>query len=253
MSLAINVENLGYSYNLQKKSKHGSANPNNLVLSIKSWQVGAGEKIFLYGDSGSGKTTLLNLLCGILVPSTGKVSLFDQDLSELSNNKRDKYRAKNIGVVFQKFNLIPYLSVMKNVQLAAHFAKQKSDNINRRVSVLLNALKLPADIINKQVNQLSVGQQQRIAIVRALINQPKLLLVDEPTSALDASARDAFMRVLMDTCEQLNTSLIFVSHDASLGSYFDSKVNLTSLNLAAKNHSAEPLDLPNQDVAEVKP
>lgn len=233
--LAVELQGVEYSYS-QGKAKDKSTN---LVLAINEWQIKQAERVFLYGDSGSGKTTLLNLLCGILLPTSGSIHLFGEDITGLSNAKRDTFRAQNIGVVFQKFNLIPYLTVFKNIQLAAYFANQgKSDNADlaERANALLKSLALPQDVLHKQVRQLSVGQQQRVAIARALINQPKLLLVDEPTSALDASARDAFMHVLMQMCDEANTTLIFVSHDAALGEYFERKVDLMALNKASLEH-----------------
>lgn len=218
---AINLENMHYHYRKSPASTAG--------LSITQWQVDTGERVFLHGISGSGKTTLLNLLCGILIPTSGSISLFDNNISTLSNGKRDIFRAKNIGVVSQQFNLIPYLSVLKNIQLAAYFAKKSRNDINNDVHTLLRALQLPSNIIHKQVNQLSVGQQQRVAIARAFINQPRLLLVDEPTSALDKSAKHAFMDLLMQVCDDTKTTLIFVSHDDTLSHYFDSTLAISSL------------------------
>jgi putative ABC transport system ATP-binding protein len=223
-SFALEIENLRYAYSKDTAS----------VLSIPEWQLKLGERVFLYGDSGTGKTTFLNILCGIMVPNSGRITLFNEELDNMSDRKRDRFRAKNIGVVFQKFNLIPYLTVTKNIELAAFFANYsmfKSDNtgIKIRTQTLIENLNLPKDILNTQVRYLSTGQQQRVAIARALINQPKLLLVDEPTSALDASARDAFMQVLMHVCDAANTTLIFVSHDLALGNYFERKVDLSSL------------------------
>jgi putative ABC transport system ATP-binding protein len=222
---AINIENVCYAY---PKSK-------DVVLSIPQWQLELGERVFLYGDSGSGKSTFLNLLCGILLPNSGSIKLFDQEISNMPDRKRDAFRAKNVGVVFQKFNLIPYLTVAKNIELAAFFAKNALDkkgstSLITRAQTLIENLNLPRDILSKQVKNLSAGQQQRVAIARALINQPKLLLVDEPTSALDASAKDAFMQLLMHMCDVANTPLIFVSHDIAIGNYFERQGDLSSLN-----------------------
>lgn len=222
MTAAIALNRLSYGYQTDKS-----------ILSIPRWSLHQGERVFLYGASGSGKTTLLNLLCGILMPTAGSIELFGHNIAALAARQRDTFRAQHIGVVFQQFNLISYLTVFKNIQLAAYFATSsghQAPGVLSRAEALINTLGLPVEILHQQVNQLSVGQQQRVAIARALINQPKLLLVDEPTSALDASARDAFMHLLMQICEENQTSLIFVSHDAGLGEYFERKVDLTELN-----------------------
>lgn len=219
--MAITIENLKFAYN--KK---------NLQLSIPNWQVKTGERIFLYGDSGSGKSTLLNLLSGTLTPEQGQIKILTQPFSNLSERKRDKFRANHIGVVFQQFNLIPYLSVQKNIELAVHFSSRRIADRQAFIDQILARLKLPLSL-NKQVaSSLSIGQQQRVAIARALVNKPDLLLVDEPTSALDANAKDAFMSILLEICEQLDTTLIFVSHDLSLQRYFDKSVNIHSINQA---------------------
>ncbi|MFT6206605.1 MAG: putative ABC transport system ATP-binding protein [Colwellia sp.] len=220
-TLAISLKDMNYRYK--------NAPANYAGLSIAQWNVDITERVFLHGNSGTGKTTLLNLLCGILIPTSGNVSLFDNNISRLSNSQRDLFRAKNIGVVSQKFNLIPYLSVLKNIQLAAYFVKNSRPEVNNDVKTLLNALQLPNNIIHRPVNQLSAGQQQRIAIARALINNPRLLLVDEPTSALDTSAKNAFMDLLMQMCDNTKMTLVFVSHDASLSHHFDSNLDITSL------------------------
>ncbi len=221
---SIYVKNLEYTYSKFDKSE--------LIIDIPEWQVAEGEQIFMVGDSGSGKTTLLNLLCGILTPGNGKILLLNENLNHLSQSQKDAFRANNIGVVFQRFNLIPYLSVFDNIQLAAVLAKNKSSFNRNRVKELVQLLKLPLSILEQKVSQLSVGQQQRVAIVRAFINKPQILLVDEPTSALDASARDAFMGLLMELCRQQQATLIFVSHDQTLSKHFSSIVDLTSLNRA---------------------
>jgi putative ABC transport system ATP-binding protein len=226
---AINLQNMHYRYKDTPVNYAG--------LSIAQWKVDITERIFLHGDSGSGKTTLLNLLCGILLPTSGSVSLFDNKISALSNSQRDLFRAKNIGMVSQKFNLIPYLSVLKNIQLAAYFAKNSRHDVNNDIQTLLNALQLPNNTLHKQVNQLSVGQQQRVAIARALINNPRLLLVDEPTSALDTSAKNAFMDLLMQLCDNTKITLIFVSHDTSLLHHFDSNLEISTLNKTEENMS----------------
>lgn len=221
--LAIKLSNVSYRYD-----KNGSQSD----LSVSDWQVPAGQKLFLRGESGSGKTTLLNLIAGVLVPDSGEIRLLGEPFSALSTRKRDVFRAKHIGVVYQQFNLIPFVSVLKNVQLAAHFGATPSDEVESTLAELLPKLALSTDCLAKQASHLSVGQQQRIAIARALINHPNILLVDEPTSALDATARDSFMELLIELCDKFNTTLLFVSHDTYLQQYFKDVINIAQLNSA---------------------
>lgn len=219
-TLGINMQNVQHRYDQSSTAA---------VLSIPHWQVKQGDRVFLHGDSGSGKTTLLNLLSGILTPTEGTIELLEQPFSTLSARRRDALRARHIGVVFQQFNLVPYLSVLKNIQLANYFAAKRDKHIEETANTLLAKLNLPANVMHKPANTLSVGQQQRVAIARALINQPELLLVDEPTSALDASARDAFMDILLNMCENAGASLVFVSHDMSLQRFFSTSIDMPSL------------------------
>lgn len=202
------------------------------LLAIAQWDLRVGQKVFLYGPSGSGKSTLLNLLAGTLKPQQGSIRILNQDITLLSARKRDKFRAQNIGVVFQQFNLIPYLSVAQNIAAAAWLAGNTRADLSHRIAQTVSQLQLPTTILAQQASQLSVGQQQRVAIARALINNPRLMIVDEPTSALDSDARDSFMQLLLQVCEQANSTLVFVSHDQSLSQYFDERVSLASLNQA---------------------
>ncbi|MFT5277502.1 MAG: putative ABC transport system ATP-binding protein [Glaciecola sp.] len=220
---AIFIRNLRFAYNKSMP-----------IIDIVDWQVAKSDHVFLYGPSGCGKSTLLSLLCGILSPSEGTIDILNTDITALKASKRDQFRAKNIGVVFQQFNLVPYLSVHDNIQLAMHFANNNVDKEEafKRITGLLQALQLPNETLQQKASELSVGQQQRVAIARALVNQPKLLIVDEPTSALDASAKDAFMKVLIQTANQAKAALIFVSHDKSLASHFHRVESLAQMNNA---------------------
>lgn len=203
------------------------------VLNIPFWQVQAGQQLFLQGPSGSGKSTLLNLLTGILKPDTGSIRMINQDLSTLSGHQRDRFRAQHIGVVFQQFNLIPYLSVADNIRLAAYFGATRGVLAESKIINLLAELHMPRTLLTQRADSLSVGQQQRVAIARALINSPEILVVDEPTSALDAAARDAFMTLLLQVSRSNNSTLLFVSHDINLAHHFDEVVSLTELNKVA--------------------
>ncbi|MBL4631609.1 MAG: ATP-binding cassette domain-containing protein [Paraglaciecola sp.] len=207
---------------------YASHQVNNRPLCFREWVVNVGQQVFLYGDSGSGKSTLLNLLSGILAPQQGSIKLFGTEMSELSNSGRDRFRAENIGVVFQQFNLIPYLSVEKNIELAVYLAKSSKQKLAESLQQLMSVLKLPSSILHIPVSSLSVGQQQRVAIMRAFINSPKLLLIDEPTSALDNPATHAFMSLLLEICQTHNTTMVFVSHDSGLESFFSLRTPISS-------------------------
>lgn len=198
------------------------------LIDIPELTINRGERVFLYGPSGSGKTSLLNLLAGVSQPTRGSVTLLDQNLAALSARRRDRFRAQHIGVIFQQFNLIPYLSVRDNVCLAAHFAKQ-SVGADERADSLLSALGLPPRIGARPAGELSVGQQQRVAVARALITRPEILLADEPSSSLDTDNRDGFLTLLLEQVEQSDCTLVFVSHDRSLAPHFNRQLSMYDL------------------------
>lgn len=206
-----------------------------LVLDIPKWQVSRGQHTFISGVSGSGKSTLLNLLSGINTPDSGEVLVLGQTLTNLSARELDRFRAQKVGVIFQQLNLIPYLSVLDNILLAAYFANkiQKSKlktDLQNKIEQLIEKLNLPISILSKQASELSVGQQQRVAIVRAMINEPEILIADEPTSALDQQSKSAFLKLLFELVNTTNCTLLFVSHDQSLVEQFDSVVEMSKLN-----------------------
>lgn len=217
---AIKLHNLNYTF-------QGSSLP---VLSIPAWQVARNERVFLQGESGSGKSTLLGLLAGLQLPTLGEVEILGARMSALGAGKRDRFRAKHLGVVFQQFNLIPYLSALENVLLAAQFGTSDRRGARQRAIELLGSVNLPSSLHDRKAAALSIGQQQRVAIVRALINEPSLLLVDEPTSALDHNNRDAFLALLFDMLADMDCAMVFVSHDPTIGRLFDTHVRLAELN-----------------------
>jgi len=206
------------------------------LIRVGLFELRAGERVFLAGPSGSGKSTLLGLLAGTLQPQQGEVLIAGQAVSRLSSRQRDQARADHIGVIFQQFNLLPFLSVLDNVTLACRFSKRRSaraasrdGDIESSARRLLGELGLPTETWARPASSLSVGQQQRVAAARALIGAPELILADEPTSALDADARGDFLRLLLDECVAANTALLFVSHDRSLMDRFDRAVDLRAL------------------------
>lgn len=220
------------------------------LIDIPSFSLGKGERVFLQGASGSGKSTLLNLITGLLTPEVGHMYVNDVDVTRLSMLQRDRFRADNIGFVFQSFNLLPYLSLLDNVVLPCRFStlrKQKAVErdgcVKRSAQRLLSELGLASQLkTNKPVIQLSVGQQQRVAVARALIGSPELLIADEPTSALDVDSRQQFLDLLLREVKTQNITLLLVSHDPVLGERFDRSVSFSHINKVAiaqgVNHAA---------------
>lgn len=204
------------------------------TVDIDELRLNAGEHLFVRGASGSGKTTLLNLLAGIHTPTQGQIRLLGTDLATLSPSKRDQFRADHIGVVFQQFNLLPYLSTLENVELSCAFSDRKKQRVTASSDVtttareLLHALKLGDELHSAPVNKLSVGQQQRVAVARALIGGPEILIADEPTSALDADNRNRFLELLFQEAEAQGCTLIFVSHDPHFATSFSRSIELTA-------------------------
>ncbi|MBU1286423.1 MAG: ABC transporter ATP-binding protein [Alphaproteobacteria bacterium] len=207
------------------------------VLDVPSFRLARGERLFLRGPSGSGKSTLLGVIAGVLEADAGKVSVLGQDLAALSSSARDRMRADHLGVIFQMFNLVPYLSVVGNVTLPLKFSaarrKAVGGNADAEARRLLGRLGLTDDaMLDRRVSDLSVGQQQRVAAARALIGAPEIVIADEPTSALDTDARDRFIALLSEEAARTGAALLFVSHDASLARLFDRAVDLAEINRA---------------------
>jgi putative ABC transport system ATP-binding protein len=208
------------------------------VLDIVELSIQKGERVFVEGPSGSGKTTLLNLLAGVVTATEGSVSVLGADLGALGGPERDSFRADHVGFVFQMFNLIPYLSLAENVMLPLRFSEQRRRRVRGTIGGglaeakrLLGQLDLDADALAKRpVTRLSVGQQQRVAVARALIGQPELVICDEPTSALDADARQSFLDLLSKEVETAGSTLVYVSHDRSLKGFFGRTVRLAEVN-----------------------
>jgi putative ABC transport system ATP-binding protein len=208
------------------------------ALAIDGFALDAGRRLFLHGASGCGKSTLLGLLAGVLVAREGVVSLAGQDWARLPASARDARRAEHVGVIFQQFNLLPYLSVQDNVllpcRLSARRAKRCAGSPSAAARALLEQMALPDALWRRPARTLSVGQQQRVAAARALIGAPELVLADEPTSALDEALSDDFMALLLDRCRAAGATLVFVSHDARLAAAFDQRLDLAAMNRAAR-------------------
>ena len=206
------------------------------LLQVEQFAVQAGERVFLRGPSGSGKSTLLNLIAGIHTPRSGRVVLAGTDITTRSGAWRDRFRADHIGLIFQQFNLLPYLSVLDNVLLPCRFSSvRKQRALARYGNPEAAALGLLAELgmnglLQQPVTELSIGQQQRVAAARALIGSPEILIADEPTSSLDSDNRSAFIELLINECSQTDCALLFVSHDNQLAEHFSRTVLLTDIN-----------------------
>lgn len=196
---------------------------------IDHFSLARGERMLLLGPSGGGKSTFLSLLCGINVAQSGEVRVLGQDLRALSASARDRFRSEHIGVVFQMFNLLPYGSVLDNVVLPLSFAtrrrarakEQGGGDERKEAARLLSALALEESGYLGPASALSVGQQQRVAVARALIGAPELIVADEPTSALDRDRQRLFLDLLVEQTRAAGSSLIMVSHDEALAPVFD--------------------------------
>ena len=222
------------------------------VLDIERFEVAAGERVFIEGPSGSGKSTLFSLLGGVSCPREGTVRVLGAGVSEMAARRRDRFRADHIGFVFQMFNLVPYLSMVDNVTLPCRFSRRRREQARSRSGTpeaearrLLARLGLDGDeLLARAVTDLSIGQQQRVAVGRALIGAPELIIADEPTSALDEGTRGRFLELLSAQCDEAGASLVFASHDTRLGALFDRRVSLTELNRAAAVGEGDPSVLP---------
>lgn len=222
--------------NLQFAWKRGAP----CVLDIAALEIDQGERVFLQGSSGSGKSTLLSLLAGVSTLRGGELAVLGHDLRRLNAARRDRFRADHIGIIFQMFNLIPYLSVLENVTLPCRFSPKRREKVLQRAASLREeAIRLlahldmaDADLLHRPVNELSVGQQQRVAAARALMGAPELVIADEPTSSLDADRRSAFIELLFRECDEAKATLVFGSHDASLRRPFDRSVDFNRVNRA---------------------
>jgi putative ABC transport system ATP-binding protein len=183
----------------------------------------AGSTLLITGDSGKGKTTYLHLLAGLLQPTSGEILIDKTDLVSLSEKKTDRYRGKNIGVVFQKSYFIAALTVLENLQMASWLATGKKHT--KRAKKLLEQLGIENQA-EKLPSQLSIGQQQRVSIARALMNEPKVLLADEPTSSLDDKNAEKVIDLLTSLSKEYKAALLIVTHDSRIKEKFINKITL---------------------------
>ena len=186
-------------------------------LSFHDWSLPAGRHSLIMGPSGSGKTTLLHLLAGLMRPTGGFLRIVGTDIAQLSQTNLDKFRGQHIGIIFQRPHLVRSLTVMENLQLIATLNRKGKQN--ERIEQL--ALRLGImPILKKKTSQISQGQAMRVAIARAVLNQPLLLLADEPTASLDDQNCERVANLLLEEATLLNASLVIATHDARLKTVF---------------------------------
>jgi putative ABC transport system ATP-binding protein len=207
-------------------------------LSIDELDIKQGEKVAIIGPSGSGKTTLLNLLAGISVPDSGELCVGDVELNALSDSQRRNFRISRIGLVFQQFELIDYLTARDNILLpyAINRSLYLSDAIRQEAEARAAAMGL-GDKLWRRPQKLSQGEQQRVAICRALINRPEIILADEPTGNLDPANKKLILQILFEQVTTNVQTLIVVTHDHGILTGFDRTVDFTSL---VSHHSGQP-------------
>ncbi|HAC89866.1 MAG TPA: ABC transporter ATP-binding protein [Planctomycetaceae bacterium] len=197
------------------------------VLDIPDFSIAAGRQVVLLGESGVGKSTLLHAIAGLLSVDSGTISIDAIDITKLSEQGRDRVRAAKLGYVFQTFNLLPGFTALENIRLGMTFGSGKHD-LNR-AKELLDRVGL-ADRARHKPSALSVGQQQRVAVARALANRPRLLLADEPTANIDPANQQKIVDLIRECCRQENIALLLVTHSMQVAEQFDRVERLEKIN-----------------------
>ena len=200
-----------------------------LILDIPQLDIAEGEQIVLRGESGGGKTTLLHIISGIVTADSGSIKLDGTELTKFSEATRDRIRADKMGYVFQTFNLLPAFTALENVRLGMTFARKKMNA--ERGKELLNKVGL-SDRMHYLPSQLSVGQQQRVAVARALANKPRLLLADEPTANVDPSNQKRIIDLIKDVCRDESVAILLVTHSDEIAHRFERIERLELINRA---------------------
>jgi len=215
-------------HNIQKKYLMKNTDLN--VLNIKNLTIKQSQQIALIGQSGSGKTTLLNVIAGLMPPTQGQVYINNKDIYTLNESKRDQYRAKHIGYVFQSFNLVPSLTAIENILLPMYFGQSypKHKQIDF-AKTLLEQVQLQ-DRWDHKPRQLSRGEQQRVAVARALANRGDIILADEPTGNLDLENGKTTLKLLKDLCKQHEVALLLVTHNPYVIDEFEEVWTMDSIN-----------------------
>ena len=196
------------------------------VLNIDNFQMAQAEQVALVGQSGGGKTTLLNVIAGITTADSGSVIVDNTEITRLPEPSRDRFRAERIGIVFQTFNLLPAFTALENVLLGMSFSG-KADRAFAKS--LLNHVGL-SHRLNHRPPQMSVGEQQRVAVARALASKPRLMLADEPTANVDTANQQKVLELLRKECEDMRVSLLLVTHSPEAAAQFSRVERLADFN-----------------------
>ena len=212
------------------------------LIRLDHFTLAAGEKVFVSGPSGCGKSTLLSLIGGVAQPRSGSVEVLGENITTMSTAQRDRFRADHLGIIFQLFNLVPYLTILENVLLPCRFSPRRrtfatanGQSLEHEAERLLEHLELNLAVLGRRpVVELSIGQQQRVAVARALIGSPDLIIADEPTSALDEGSSERFIELLIEQSDANGSGIIFVSHDQRVAELFERQIPFDTLQTAAK-------------------
>ena len=215
------------------------------LFTLDDLQLNSGDTLFMCGPSGCGKSTLLNIITGLLPPTRGEVLINGQSLYGLKPGARDRLRAQCMGVITQSLNLLPYLTVAENLRLMQTFSGHKADSEWQRH--LLQTLNLTTQA-HQRVEQLSIGQQQRAAIARALIHKPSLIIADEPTSALDVSVQAQVLNLLKSLQQDFGLTYLFITHDLAVVSTMANRIGVLNQGvLVEEQDTASLFSKPQQD------
>ncbi|GAB5495118.1 MAG: ABC transporter ATP-binding protein [Phycisphaerales bacterium] len=205
----------------------GAAPGSPWIVDVHQLSLAPGEQVLLTGASGRGKSTLLQLIAGLIEPNQGAISIVRTDIHSLGSAKRDLFRGTQIGMIFQNFNLLRGFSAKENVLASLMFSDVPKKEHNERALDLLKTVGIETP--DREISQLSIGQQQRVAVARAVATSPALVLADEPTASLDPENGDAAMDLIQKTCEEVGAALLCTSHDPSMSKRFGRLESLDQL------------------------
>ncbi|MCZ6835979.1 MAG: ABC transporter ATP-binding protein [Planctomycetota bacterium] len=217
---ALRIENLKFRYHKRRKSEPW-------VIDIPALQMHRGDQMLLTGGSGRGKSTLLHLICGLMDPLQGETYVDGTPIHSLHGAQRDLFRGKRIGMIFQSFNLLHGFSALDNVMAALMFSTIPKGEHRKRANYMLRHLGIEHP--RRHPDKMSIGQQQRVAVARAMVCDPVLVLADEPTASLDPENARIAIKLIQDICQEKNAALLCVSHDPALPERFENRVSLDEL------------------------